>query len=170
MSTGAAAVASPGCVGAAARDPKHPCTNPTLSVFPAPAAADSERGTPCPRIKQDPQVCTIGAPASKAKGHFAILGDSHVFHWREPLHVIGKVKRWQGFVVYAHSCSFSDAVKKGPDDRCTEWYQSVLAWFRDHPEVSTVFVTHVTTSPVVVKPGFSGHGSGGCRNPSNTSS
>lgn len=154
----AAPAAAAGCVGAASRDPKHPCTNPTLSVFPSPAKVDSEPGTPCPRIKKqvDPTVCTFGARASRARDHFAIVGDSHVSHWRAALDVIGKVKRWQGFSMLAPACYFSEAVKQfpeGPRESCTAWYRSVLAWLADHPEVSTLFVTQNASTPIVAKPG-----------------
>ncbi len=161
VSAGVASAASSHCVGAAARDPKRPCSNPTLSVFPAPAPMDGEpreRGTPCwPRKKQDPDlpICTFGTPATRAKDHFAIVGDSHVTHWRATLDILAKVKRWHGTSLMRHSCAFSDAVKRSPHDRCTAWYASALAWFRDHPEVSTVFVTQLTSTPVVAKPGRS---------------
>lgn len=158
MSTGIAAAGAPPCVGAASRDPKHPCTNPTLSVFPTLATVDSEPGTACPRVEKqvDPLVCTFGAPASKARDHFAIVGDSHVAHWRAALDPIGKIKRWQGFSMLAPACYFSEAVKQfpdGPRESCTAWYRSVLAWLRDHPDVSTLFVTQNATTPLVLKPG-----------------
>jgi hypothetical protein len=156
LSATPATAASPSCFGAAARDPKHPCTNPTLSVFPLPAEKDKEPGTPCTRVKNqtDPQVCTFGAPESKAKGHFAIVGDSHVGHWRAALDVVGKVKRWQGFSMLAPACYFSEAVKKfleGPRESCTAWYESALRWLRAHPKVSTLFVTQNADTPLSVK-------------------
>ena len=36
---------------------------------------------------------------------------------------------------------------------CTAWYHGVSAWFRDHPEVHTVFVSQNAPTPVVVGPG-----------------
>ncbi|MGH2840962.1 MAG: SGNH hydrolase domain-containing protein [Solirubrobacteraceae bacterium] len=148
-----AAAAAPECFGAAARDPRHPCTNPTLAVTPAPEAVDDERGVGCYKGGvSGPATCRFGAPKRKAKRHFAVVGDSHVYHWRAALAGIGKVKRWHGTSLTMGGCFFSAAAKymyPGAREPCTEWYRSVLEWFRDHHEVSTVFVTQNADTPIL---------------------
>jgi SGNH domain (fused to AT3 domains) len=156
----ASAAGPPPCFGAASRDPKHPCSNPALAlaVTPLPDQVNQEPGVGCKTVTKDdePGVCAFGAPKSKAKRTFALIGDSHVYHWRATLDVIGRLKKWRGLSIMQGGCYFSEAARsfgagaKGP---CTEWYESVLVYLAHHPEVSTIFVTQNAGTPVTPKPG-----------------
>ena len=151
------------CFGAAARDRAHPCTNRTLSVVPTPHLAEVAPNAPCKRVPRTagPSVCTFGGPALGAAGHIALLGDSHASHWRAAVNVVAWAKRWHGFSLTRSSCSFSTAIKvlREPfGSQCTSWNKSVLAWFRSHPEISTVFVSQHTDPTVVVSPGHTRFG------------
>jgi hypothetical protein len=156
---GATAVAAaPRCVGAAARDAKHPCTNPTRSVRPTLAKADLVTSSPCKLLDEQPEpVCTFGAPASKATRHIALLGDSHALQWRSALDFVATSQRWQGFSVTAPGCPFSAAVKylaEGIRAPCVAWYRSALRWVRRHPEITTVFVSQFAPMPMNVPAGM----------------
>ncbi|HWC25215.1 MAG TPA: SGNH hydrolase domain-containing protein [Solirubrobacteraceae bacterium] len=151
------AAAAPKCFGAAARDLHNPCSNPTRSVVPTARAAKSERTAACRRLDEEPSpVCSFGASRSRARRHIALVGDSHALHWRSALDVVARANRWRGYSVTAPGCFFSEAVRALPEglrEPCEEWYRSAVAWFRDHPEVSTVFVSQNALTPVVVPPG-----------------
>ncbi len=142
----------PKCFGAAARDPQRPCVNPTLSVYPSsddPHALD-EGAAGC--HDDDTRACVFGAPAEAAKGHFAVLGDSHVFHWRGALTVLARTYSWRGYSHSTGGCFFSAAVHLFSAD-CGAWYGATMAWFTAHPEVTTVFVTANADTPVAVEAG-----------------
>jgi len=157
LTVGSSAAATPSCFGAAARDPKRPCFNPTRTVSPKLADLDRQPNSPCAPTNQKPEpVCTFGTPAAKAKGHIALIGDSHAVHWRAALDVVTRTKRWQGHSITAPGCFFSaavDAMYEGAREPCKSWYRSALAWFADHPEVSTVFVSQNADTPIVVGAG-----------------
>lgn len=159
--TAVSAGAPPECFGAAARDPKRPCTNPTLSVTPAPDAVDREPGVNCRKPDAEPPAgCRFGAPAATAKRRFALVGDSHVYHWRAALDIVGKVKRWHGVSVWTGACYFSDAVRHfpvGAAPHCRTWYRDVRRWFRAHPEISTVFVTQRSHTEIVAPSATAAH-------------
>ena len=153
-SVGTSAAATPKCRGAAERDPKRPCVNPTRSVYPAPDEVDRDPGAGCAPF--DEVGCWFGVREASATGHFALVGDSHTYHWRAALNIVANAKSWRGYSISAGGCYFSQAVDsffEGPREPCIAWYRSVLAWFRDHPEVSTVFVTQNADTPIVVAPG-----------------
>jgi hypothetical protein len=144
------------CRGAAAHDPEHPCVNRTLAAFPLsnPRRPSSSR---CTDTKEAPQpVCAFGAPEALAKDHFALLGDSHAAQWQDTLDVVGRAKRWRGFLVWHSACYFSAAVDSflpGPRSDCVGWYRGARSWLRRHSEVSTIFVSGFATTPVRTKPG-----------------
>jgi SGNH domain (fused to AT3 domains) len=154
---GDAIAASASCVGAAARDPKHPCTNPTISVTPTPDRVGLEPGVYCrPRAAAPPAGCRFGASPRTAKRRFVVVGDSHVYQWRATLDIVGKLMHWQGLSIWTGVCYFSDAVKhfeRGIRGHCTDWYRSVRAWFGDHPEIDTVFVAQRAETTLDVPPG-----------------
>lgn len=151
------AAATPKCFGAAARDARHPCFNPTRSVTPALADADDVAASPCTLTKQQPEpVCTFGVRAAKATGRFALIGDSHALHWRAALDVVARANRWRGHSITTPACFYSEAVSSlvaGLREPCVEWYRSAKKWFARHPEVSTVFVSQNAPTPVDVAPG-----------------
>jgi hypothetical protein len=151
------AAAAPKCFGAAARDAAHPCSNPTRSVYPKLADVDRASGPACRLTSEKPQpVCTFGASAAKARGHVALIGDSHALQWRPAVDAVAKAERWRAYSVTAPGCFFSDAVDdlaEGIRAPCQAWYRSALRWIARHPEVSTVFVSQNADTPVVVPPG-----------------
>jgi hypothetical protein len=153
----APAPAATACFGAAARDLRHPCSNPTRSFYPKLEDVDRVASSACRLTAETPApVCTFGAAASKAQGHIALIGDSHALQWRAALDVVARARRWRAFSVTAPGCFLSDAVNDLPEGLrapCQEWYRSALAWVRRHPEVSTVFVSQKVDTPVVVTPG-----------------
>jgi hypothetical protein len=145
------------CFGAAARDPQHPCFNPSRSFTPSVEHADDIRSSPCELTDEEPTpICTFGVSAARAKGHIALVGDSHALHWRGTVDAVAQANRWHGWSLTAPGCFFSDAVKRmgvGAREPCTAWYLGVRKWFRAHPEVSTVFVSQNATTPVAFGPG-----------------
>ena len=168
-STAGAAVAAvpgpqPACFGAEARDPRRPCVNPSLAVFPPvdDIDADFRDGSPCKPVPGDPApICAFGVSKSKAKRHFALLGDSHALHWRRALDVVALSERWRGFSITTAGCPFSAAVKDlggGLREYCSEWYRAALRWLRSHREVSTVFISQFAPMPLVVDGELTGSG------------
>lgn len=155
--TSTAAAAPPPCFGAAARDPLRPCTNPTLSVFPAVADRDRVSVSACRATTQEPApVCAFGVPAARARATVALIGDSHAKHWRAALDVVAHAKRWRGLSVTTSGCMFSTAARYLPDAiraQCVEWNRGVRAWFADHPEVHTVFISQAVHTPLAVRAG-----------------
>ncbi|MGH2919003.1 MAG: SGNH hydrolase domain-containing protein, partial [Solirubrobacteraceae bacterium] len=146
------------CYGAAARDPEHACANRTRAVTPSLREARRLPGSPCTpdKYRREPQVCRFGVPAGQARGSVALVGDSHALHWRAALEVVARAKRWQGFSLTSVGCLFSAATRALGEPAlsiCRRWNRSVQAWFRRHPEVSTVFVSHYAVPMVVVAPG-----------------
>src|SRR4051794_9470681 len=153
---GGAGVATAGrepCVGAAARDPVHPCTNlsrtpspPKGSIALYPATFD------CRPTRQHPQpLCAFGVPATRARATVALIGDSHAQHWRAAGEVVAKARRWRAFSLTIARCPFSAAVADLPSIHrrtCVNWYAAARLWLRQHPEVSTVFVSQKADTPV----------------------
>jgi len=145
------------CFGAAARDTRRPCENTSRSVFPARNTAGFAPADACRQIREDPSpVCTFGVSSRRASRHVALVGDSHALHWRAALHAVARRERWRGFSLTAPACFFSAAVGNLPAglrEACVPWYRSARAWFRRHPEVSTVFVSQKADTPVVAPRG-----------------
>jgi hypothetical protein len=142
---------TPDCFGAAARDPELPCFNPSRTIYPAPGDSDTDASHVCGRdVVKD--ACVFGASAKSARGHFALLGDSHTFHWQAALSVLAAANQWRGYSISAGGCFFS-AVVASFSEGCVPWYLTALHWFDDHPEVSTVFVTSNADTPVAVPDG-----------------
>lgn len=156
-SAATAAAATPACVGAAARDARQPCFNPTRSIAPALKDVDRVPESDCAPTRQKPEpVCTFGAPAARARGHIALVGDSHALQWRAALGVVARANRWRGYSITAPGCFLSEAVHALPEGLrapCVRWYRSVVKWFGEHPEVDTVFVSQNAPTPVDVRPG-----------------
>jgi hypothetical protein len=142
----AAAAATP-CLGAAARDPTHPCSNPRLrlSVTPKPLDAQLELDSPCQRVAAPRilQLCSFGAPAGAAAETVALIGDSHASHWRPALDVVAQAKRWRVMNMTRTSCPFTTApTARGPSVRkqCAARNRAAPKWLRAHPFVHTLFV------------------------------
>jgi hypothetical protein len=151
------AAGSPRCFGAAARDPRHPCSNPRLrfSVFPTPTQAAITPNAPCEPLERRGfvTVCGFGVPAGEAIDTVALVGDSHAMHWRAALAVVAQAKRWQALSIARTACVYSRAVRRAREPRrtqCVQWTQAVVTWFAAHPEVHTVFVAELTSTKGVI--------------------
>ncbi len=134
------------CVGAASRDPLHPCDNPTLTVTPTPSGALLLPNAPCTPtpFRGSIPVCTFGVAAPRTAGTIALLGDSHASHWRAALWVVADTLNWHGFSVTHSSCPFALAVlvaSNHSQQLCIRWSRYVIRWFEQHPEISTVFTS-----------------------------
>lgn len=152
VAVGAATAAREKCVGAAARDPNHPCTNRSQTISPPKGSVALYPATfNCRPTKHHPQpLCAFGASAKRAKATVALVGDSHAQHWRAAVEVVAKARRWRGFSITIAACPFSAAVEYLPLVRrrsCITWYATVRRWFKEHPEVSTVFVSQRADTP-----------------------
>jgi hypothetical protein len=151
------AAAAASCFGAAARDPAHPCTNESLSVLPTLERRDALTASACRRTKPEPGlVCAFGTRSAHPRRTVALIGDSHALHWRGPLAVVARAKRWRALSVWAPLCLFSTAAKyedRGVRDGCVLWNRDVRAWFADHPAVSTVFISQAVFIPITPPPG-----------------
>lgn len=156
---GSSAAATKSCFGAAARDSVRPCSNPTLSFVPALDRDDHAKAAPCRKVDQQPApICTFGTSKKRARGHVALIGDSHALHWRTALATVARAYRWRAYSVTAPGCQLAttnNVFHPGIRDACEGWHQAVLRWLRAHPEVSTVFVSQIVDTPVVPPPGKS---------------
>lgn len=144
----AATAPAPACLGAAARDLEHPCSNPQLrdTVTPTPDQALLELDSPCTVEGRTGVLglCGFGVPAAAAGETVALLGDSHATHWRPALDVAAQAKGWHVENMTRTSCPFSMApIDKARALRraCVRRNRAAAAWLRAHPEVHTVFVT-----------------------------
>jgi SGNH domain (fused to AT3 domains) len=142
-----AAALPPACLGAAARDPEQPCSNPALrrSVTPTPDQALLELDSPCAREGATGVLglCGFGTPEASATETVALLGDSHATHWRPALNVAAQARGWHVENITRTSCPFSTApIDKARALRraCLQRNREAAAWLRAHPQVSTVFV------------------------------
>jgi hypothetical protein len=113
--------------------------------------------TGCELTSQDPEpVCEFGVSARRAKAHIALVGDSHALHWRAAVEVVADARRWRGHSITTAACPFSAVVSQmlpGFTELCIPWYSQARRWFRDHPEVSTVFVSQKVQPPLATVPG-----------------
>jgi hypothetical protein len=155
--------APPACFGAAARDPQHPCTNPSLrlSVVPSPAAARALPNAPCLLRPFDggPHVCAFGVAPAVANASVALVGDSHAGDWRGALRVVAEAKGWLGLSITHSSCPLSTATRNLPGaarERCQRWRTKVRRWFAQHPEVNIAFVSALSGGASVVARGGDG--------------
>ena len=147
---------TPACFGAAARDPVRPCFNPSIAVKPSIEDRDVVAESACRLTAEEPSpVCIFGASKARARGVVALIGDSHALHWRAAIDVVARHHRWRAYSVTAPGCLFSEAVERmgsGAREFCIPWYRAAQRWLRDHPEVSTVFVSQNATTPVGLAP------------------
>ena len=142
-------LAEPPCFGAASRNPRYRCKNPALnlSVLPPPAEAVLAPNAPCAIVSQKiPYTCQFGVRSAIADRTIALVGDSHAAHWRGAIEVVGQARRWRGYSVTRSGCPLSTAqpdLPKARRDACTRWRSAVISWFRQHPQVRTVFVSQL---------------------------
>jgi hypothetical protein len=149
-STSVAATDPAACFGAAARDHPHECSRAaSLPVTPDPAIADSLPGAPCKIVEKHDElsVCAFGRPAGDAVPTVALVGDSHAAHWRGALEVVAQAYGWHAVSMMRSSCPLSTAVRNLAEPKftlCRHWKPLVFEWFREHPEIETVFVAGLT--------------------------
>ncbi|MEY2517486.1 MAG: hypothetical protein QOJ89_4844, partial [bacterium] len=150
----------PPCFGAAARDPLNPCENPALrtQVVPLPVAAKAEDYARCDRFHREGGLsqCDFGVDAGRASRTIALVGDSHASHWRTPLNAVAHANGWHGISITRTSCPFSTASKQLPEPtrtQCRRWVEKLPGYFREHPEIDTVFVVGITGGTVKVPRG-----------------
>lgn len=142
-------LAEPPCFGAASRNPRYRCNNPdlSLSVLPSPAEAVLSPNAPCAIVSQKlPYTCQFGVRAAIANRTIALVGDSHAAHWRGAIEVVAQARRWRGYSVTRSGCPLSTTqpdLPKARRDACTRWRSAVISWFRQHPQVRTVFVSQL---------------------------
>ncbi|MEA2219419.1 MAG: hypothetical protein QOJ35_2045 [Solirubrobacteraceae bacterium] len=149
------------CFGAASRDPRRPCRNPTLAraVVPTPDDAVITPNLPCTPLKQIGLVipCEFGVPAAQARGTVALIGDSHAAHWRAALEIVSQTTKWRGLSITRSGCPYTRAVARlDPPSRrvaCVSWNRQVPLWLARNPRIHTVFVVAHFDSGIVVKPG-----------------
>ena len=164
-SAGAMPVTEPSagvCFGAAARDPRHdPCRHPkpTRAVYPVPRDAQIAPAAPCLPIGQADLVtdCAFGRLDATATGTVALVGDSHAAAWRAALEVVAQAQGWRGLSITRDGCALSLALRNTAEparSQCLTWSREVVAWFKRHPEIATVFVSSLATNKrVLVPPG-----------------
>ncbi len=135
------------CFGAAARDPERPCRNPVLrgTVVPHPASAQRPSPAPCRRVLRDPvSICEFGRPAGRATETVALVGDSHMSHWRPAFAAVAAARGWRALSLSHSSCPLSTALRDLPEPArtsCRRFKREVLGWLGGDPGVSTVVVS-----------------------------
>jgi hypothetical protein len=150
--------ASSACYGAAARDPQHPCSNTSKGILPTLAQKDNPTEShPCAYQTQDAlSFCLFGV--GSAKTHIALLGDSHAWHWRAAVDVVAHAEDWLGYSLTGPGCSFSTAVAYLPPGLrapCITWYKNTVRFLAVHPDISTVFVSQLNSTPEIPPAGVS---------------
>ena len=150
VSTAGSAVSGaqvPTCIGAATLDPSSGCVDRLTSVYPNVVNPRSEGPASCRPIRAVAVAhsCVIGARESRARVHFALIGDSHTEAWAAVLGQMGQEQAWRGTVFSGYGCWMSQAVYELPDplrESCVPPYRQTMRWLRRHPEIDIVFVTH----------------------------
>ncbi len=137
----------PTCVGAATLDRTSGCVDRLTSVFPSLANPNNEAQPPCRPLRTAvlARACVLGARASRAKLHFALIGDSHTEAWAAVLGQLGQERAWRGTVFSGHGCWMSEAVYELPAvlrESCVPSYRQTMRWLRQHSEIDVVFVIH----------------------------
>ncbi|HEX4108297.1 MAG TPA: SGNH hydrolase domain-containing protein [Solirubrobacteraceae bacterium] len=145
------------CFGALSRSLVTPCQNPALrlTVIPTPQQALLSPAPPC--LESEARgvllVCHFGAPRDQAPVQFALVGDSHAWHWTGAAEIMAHDRYWYGYALTRASCPFTlatitlaSATLMG---QCSAWHLAVLRWFQQHPQVSIVLVSEHAQAAVV---------------------
>lgn len=140
---------TPRCFGAASRDRHRRCLNPALRLSVVPTPLDS--------LLAEPAVCA-GLPATgllrpcrfgvgldrEPREEIALIGDSHAGHWRAAVRYVAQQRRSRGTGLTRTGCPFTQGdtdLAEPARGRCRRWNDELVAYFRAHPEISTVFVS-----------------------------
>jgi hypothetical protein len=142
-------LAEPPCFGAAARDARHPCSNPSLerTAVPTPDEAVITPNAPCTTTGVRDLVipCAFGVTPEQARSTMALVGDSHAGHWRGALEVVAQAHRWSGLSINRTSCPLNTVTAKLKSAvltaHCGRWNREVREWLSRHRTVRTVFVS-----------------------------
>ncbi|MGI8802198.1 MAG: SGNH hydrolase domain-containing protein [Solirubrobacteraceae bacterium] len=150
------------CFGAAARDPQQPCRNPklTFSVTPTPAQALITPSPTCLDVIRTPvlSICLFGPRSPVATRNFAIIGDSHAFHWKGAVQILARENQWRGASITHTSCPFTIGTPLLPGTLgadCVTRNRAIVAWFQTQPQINTVFVSEHVGARVADLPGQS---------------
>lgn len=143
------------CFGAASRNPRRGCRNDDLraSLQPPLRLASQTLHPFCDdRDRTLITVCWFGASPGEQRGHFALIGDSHVGALKTALAVVSLAKRWRGASIQRAACPATQAshpILPTParSRQCARWNDRALRWLSRHPEITTVFLsTHVSAT------------------------
>jgi lysophospholipase L1-like esterase len=137
---------TPPCFGAASRDPRKRCVNPSLTFSVVPSVADAQitPNSPCRPADTTINVCAFGVSPIEATATIALVGDSHAGAWRAAVDVVARARGWAGMSLTRAGCPFSRTILR---PHCDQWTKGVLDWFSAHPEVSTMFVVDHASRP-----------------------
>jgi hypothetical protein len=151
---------TPRCFGAASRDPLAPCRNRALRlrVTPSPRKVATLPNAPCPKVGTmlGKQMCGLGVKPEQAQRRIALVGDSHAGMWRAAIDHVADELGWAGTHMGHASCPLNTALRDLPEPNrthCARWKRRVFAWFDDHPEVDTLFVSQLSGGSGVVPAG-----------------
>lgn len=134
------------CYGAAARVHLRGCRTwaHLLTVFPPPDEAQITPNSPCIGMHAIVNLCGFGVPAAEAQETIALVGDSHAWQWRSAVDLVAHRMRWSVLESTRSSCSLTAGIPSFPEPKqaeCLQWKRSLIAWFGQHPEISTIFVS-----------------------------
>jgi hypothetical protein len=142
----AADVEGPTCVGAATLDPAFGCVDRLATVYPSSIGTRYEKPRPCRAVREarSANACVLGARQSRARVHFAIVGDSHTEAWSTALGELGQERGWRGTVFNGVGCFMSETaydMNSIVRRDCVSAYKQTMSFLGHHPEIDTVFVT-----------------------------
>lgn len=147
------------------------CAAPPFLARPSLERALTQPNTPCRPTQTfgDPArrgdgaltICAFGTPWAQARRTVALIGDSHAMAWRAAVAGALWRLRWHGLDMTRSRCAFSTTARRYPDrpgetSGCLRFNRRVLAYLTAHPEVTGVFVAHLTGgTPYLHAPGES---------------
>jgi hypothetical protein len=142
------------CFGAAARDPEHPCLNPSLRdvVVPTPTQAplipgygDCTTGSDVGLFRCSFALTTPGErPNPRARPTIALIGDSHAFQYLAAMPTVARARRWYGVADIHLGCGFSEALMLSGGSYvapCHSWSLGVLTWLWHERSITRVMIS-----------------------------
>jgi hypothetical protein len=152
--------AEPRCLGAAARDPRHPCRNAKLAHTVVPTPADAIKlQRPCDAVQRTPVmvVCAFGKRPAHPRGTAVLVGDSHAMHLQQTVQVVVDDHRFSGLLNARSHCPYSAATvliagDAGDQAGCNARNRDLPGWFRGHPDASVAVIAHFVATTVKVRP------------------
>ncbi len=150
------------CLGAGARDPDNqPCINRklSLSVSPSPSTArelvipadgtEANRSPLCQgglKIVGLLELCSFGAPASRATRQIAAIGDSHARRWRPGLNLLALERDWRVRSIVRRDCKLSYYLTHSAAEirNCRRWQRELQTWLGANPDIDTLILTQST--------------------------